>query len=139
MKELLSAACFQTITEFKLTQCTGTHLTIRYSVLLKDLVKSDAKVSLASYQTVAEVLDLGFSINIQNRIGCPCSFEHTRKILGLLLRCPDSMLCSTVFHKAENLPRMNKNANVSLTRVGRQNDWITFILTARKLILYLLP
>lgn len=75
----------------------------------------------------------------QNRIGSPCSFEHTRKILGLLLRCPDSMFFSTVFRKAENLPRMNKNANVSLTRVGRQNDWITFILTARKLILYLLP
>lgn len=51
VKELLSAACFQTITESKLIQCTE----IRYCVVLQDSVDSDAKVSLAGYQTEAEV------------------------------------------------------------------------------------
>lgn len=55
-----------------------------------------------------------------------------------LLR-PDRMLWSMFLLKAQNLTKMNKNANVSLTRGGSRNDWIAFILTARKLILYLLP
>ena len=117
MKELLSAACFQTITESKLIQCTE----IRYCVVLQDSVDSDAKVSLAGYQTEAEVWGLGFSTNIQNRIGYPCSFQQTRPMPRLLLCRPDSMffapwLSPRLKKKKADENEQNKNANVFLTR-----------------------